>query len=117
MSEFPEHVIPQLNPIQAKQHLASGAVLLDVRTPEERNAGFVPGSTFIPLHELEARHGELDFATEIIVICRAGGRSQAAAEFLGDRGATTANLAGGMHAWVDAGEIIDSTSGAPGVVI
>lgn len=35
-----------------------GTFVLDVRTEAERKAGFIPGSTHIPLHELRHRLGE-----------------------------------------------------------
>ncbi len=54
-------------------------LLLDVRQPEEYEAGHIPGAMFIPLGELEARQGELDRGKKIIAYCRSGRRSMAAA--------------------------------------
>lgn len=54
-------------------------LLLDVRQPEEYEAGHIPGATLIPLGELEARQGELDRNKKIIAYCRSGRRSMAAA--------------------------------------
>lgn len=54
-------------------------LLLDVRQPEEYEAGHVPGAMLIPLGELEARQGELDRNKKIITYCRSGHRSLAAA--------------------------------------
>ena len=53
--------------------------LLDVRQPVEYEAGHIPGSMLIPLGELEARQAELDQSKKIIVYCRSGHRSMAAA--------------------------------------
>jgi len=74
--------------------------LLDVREPWEVARAALPGSVFIPLHEIPARLEELDADAEIIVMCQAGGRSQRAAEFLAARGfGRVANLRGGIAAW------------------
>jgi rhodanese-related sulfurtransferase len=54
-------------------------LLLDVRQPEEYEAGYIPGAMLIPLGELEARQGELDRDKKIITYCRSGHRSMAAA--------------------------------------
>jgi rhodanese-related sulfurtransferase/rubrerythrin len=58
----------------------TGAYLLvDVRQPEEYEAGHIPGAVLIPLGELEARQDELDRNKKIITYCRSGHRSMAAA--------------------------------------
>ncbi len=54
-------------------------ILLDVRQPEEYEAGHIPGATLIPLGELEARESELGRDKKIIAYCRSGHRSMAAA--------------------------------------
>jgi sulfur-carrier protein adenylyltransferase/sulfurtransferase len=54
-------------------------LLLDIRQLEEYKQGHIPGALLIPLGELEARHGELDRDEKIIVYCRSGHRSKAAA--------------------------------------
>ena len=54
-------------------------LLLDVRQPVEYEAGHIPGAMLIPLGELEARQAELDRSKKIIVYCRSGHRSMAAA--------------------------------------
>jgi rhodanese-related sulfurtransferase/rubrerythrin len=53
--------------------------LLDVRQPEEYEAGHIPGAMLIPLGELEARQTELERGKKIITYCRSGHRSMAAA--------------------------------------
>ena len=74
--------------------------LLDVREPWEIALASIPGSIDIPLHEIPARFEELRTAGEIIVMCRSGGRSQRAAEFLAAQGFSgVSNLQGGITAW------------------
>ena len=49
---------------------------------------------------LDVREKELDANSAIIVMCKSGGRSQRAAEFLASRGyRNVSNLAGGIDAW------------------
>ena len=73
--------------------------LIDVREPDEVAAGTLPGAVNIPLGELPDRLGELDKARRVVVLCRSGGRSTQAAEFLTGQGFTdVVNLEGGMLA-------------------
>lgn len=72
-------------------------VLLDVREPMEWAQGTLPESTMISLSFLPASLGQLDPNRPILVVCRAGNRSQLAAQFLQRNGfPETANLAGGL---------------------
>jgi rhodanese-related sulfurtransferase len=89
--------IDQLTPAQAADR--TEAVLLDVREADEVAAGRIAGSTHIPLGQLAARAFELDRTRPIITVCRSGGRSSQAAQFLAAQGYDVANLAGGMTAW------------------
>jgi len=62
--------------------LRRGAVVVDVRSPEEYAAGARPGSLNIPLGELETRAKELDASKPVIVCCASGARSAMAAGVL-----------------------------------
>lgn len=81
---------------------ARGGVVLDVRQPDEYEAGHVPGAVLIPLDELEARIDEVPDG-DLYVICRSGGRSRKALELLITRGRRGVNVAGGTLAWIEAG--------------
>ncbi len=74
---------------------AKNAVLLDVRTQKERDAGTIPGSLHIPLEELKARIAELPKNKQIIVFCRSGKRSYTAERLLKNAGYKAKNLSGG----------------------
>jgi rhodanese-related sulfurtransferase/rubrerythrin len=75
-------------------------LLLDVRQPEEYEAGHIPGAMLIPLGELEARQGELERYKKIITYCRSGHRSMAAAITLCGLGFKDVHhLAGGILNW------------------
>ena len=84
---------------------AGGAVrLVDVRQPEEYEAGHVPGAKLIPLADVVARAGEIPVDGPVYVICQTGSRSQRAADFFRNRGIEAYNVAGGTKAWVEAGK-------------
>ncbi|MDJ0926121.1 MAG: rhodanese-like domain-containing protein [Gammaproteobacteria bacterium] len=84
----------------------SAPVILDVRTPEEFDAGHIPGALNIPHTELEARLEELGPGKEreIVVHCKSGKRAAMASELLVANGFTTIReLDGHMDAWEAAG--------------
>ncbi|KQO03092.1 sulfurtransferase [Arthrobacter sp. Leaf234] len=95
----------------------SDARILDVREDYEWEAGHVDGAVHIPLDQLPARFGELDPDEGLHVICRAGGRSQRAAEWLEGNGYTAINVSGGMGAWADAGKPMVSETGSEPAVL
>ena len=84
-----------------------GFVLIDVRSPEEHAAGFIPGTDLnIDFREIKTRHREIGVPLDehIVVYCQSGHRSNIAAETLADLGYTHVyNVRGSMNAWVDAG--------------
>lgn len=74
--------------------------LIDVREPDEVAAGTLPGAVNIPLGDLPGRTDELDPNRRVVVLCRSGGRSTQASEFLTGAGfADVVNLEGGMLAF------------------
>jgi len=56
--------------------------LIDVRTPDEFNAGSVPNAINIPLNEVVNRLDELKELQPMLVFCAAGVRSKKAIDFL-----------------------------------
>jgi phage shock protein E len=68
--------------VSGRELVAKGATLLDVRTPEEFASGHPDGAVLIPVSELAARIGELPRDRPVVVYCRSGRRSAAAAEQL-----------------------------------
>jgi adenylyltransferase/sulfurtransferase len=74
--------------------------LLDVRTAGEWEICHIGGAVLIPLGELPARLGELDREKEVVVYCKSGARSAAAAAILAGAGfRNVAVMAGGVTAW------------------
>ena len=80
MSWFSRSATPSHS--RARQLVADGAVLLDVRSPAEFAAGHVDGALNIPVQELSGRLTELRGKPNVVVYCRSGGRSCAAASIL-----------------------------------
>ncbi|RLD01791.1 MAG: rhodanese-like domain-containing protein [Chloroflexi bacterium] len=93
---------------KAYQLYQDKVAFLDVRTPEEWNAAHVPGSTLLPLEDLEDRAGELPRDLELVVYCRTGNRSAQAAKILMEAGFTEVySMDGGLSDWIEAGYEVD----------
>lgn len=93
----------------------TGALLLDVRDPEEWRAGHAPAAHHLPAREVCA---DVLPATHLVVtVCRSGGRrSTTVAEHLRADGIHAVSLVGGMQAWVAEGLPVITDAGTPGSV-
>ncbi|HEU4335086.1 MAG TPA: rhodanese-like domain-containing protein [Candidatus Eisenbacteria bacterium] len=76
-----------------------GALLVDVRTQEEFDAGHLEGALLIPVDEIDSRASELgdDKSRAIVLYCRTGNRSGQAKRALEERGYTNVMNAGGYE--------------------
>lgn len=74
--------------------LNQGAVILDVRTPQEFAQGHVPKSRNIPLDTLSSQFSKLDRTKPILVCCASGARSGMAKSMLEKAGFTQVENAG-----------------------
>ncbi len=105
--------LDRIGPLRARQELAAGAVLVDIRPAAQRAAeGEIPGALVIERNVLEwrldpassARLPQARYDLRVIVFCSEGYTSSLAAaalQELGLRGAT--DLDGGFLAWQRAG--------------
>lgn len=94
------HALP---PEELRGWLESGRSfeLLDVRTPEERALSSIDTSVLLTAEEA-ARVEALPRETSLVFYCKAGGRSQQAAEYFAQKGFTEVhNLVGGIDAWLE----------------
>ncbi len=113
--------IPQLKALEAKQQAemdemsvqelkqlidsgTSDFVLLDVRNPNEYEIAQIPGSTLIPLSEIESGEAipkvkQLVNGHRLIAHCKMGGRSAKALGLLKEAGIEGTNVKGGIQAW------------------
>ncbi|MFW5427418.1 MAG: rhodanese-like domain-containing protein [Methylophagaceae bacterium] len=95
--------LAEISPQQAAEIVESdAAVIIDVRTQSEWDAGHIPGAIHIPLSEVKGRLDEFKAfeGKEIVMQCRSGKRSAAAGKILLAAGyEDVSNLTGGINAW------------------
>jgi rhodanese-related sulfurtransferase len=103
----------QISPTAAADEVAAGALLLDVREDNEFAAGRSADARHIPLMTLPDALDQLDRSRVIVCVCRSGGRSGRAADFLNEQGFTAKNLEGGMQAWHSDGLPMIADDGDP----
>ena len=99
-------VIREVDPAGAEEALDNGAILLDVREPDEFEQGAIPGSVHIPRGHLEAQvEGRIgERAQQIVVMCAGGVRSAFAAKTLQELGYDdVVSMDGGFNRWKDEG--------------
>ena len=91
---------PDINQGVQEYKNAAGAVLLDVRSPQEYREGHIPGSQNVPLQQLD----KVEEVTEnkdtvLYVYCRSGARSRQAVSLLQAMGYTNVRNIGGIAAY------------------
>ena len=92
--------------------------LLDVREPDEWAAGHAPQAHHMPMMEVPARIAEIPGDTDVVVVCRSGGRSgQVVSYLMGNGWDNVRNLDGGMQAWAADGREVVSENGQPARVL
>ncbi len=96
-------MITKLDHAQAKNMIDfnSELILVDVRTKEEFEEAYIDGARLIPLDELEATAESRlpDKNKPVMVYCRSGKRSKAAAEILDRLGYKHIYDMGGLIDW------------------
>jgi rhodanese-related sulfurtransferase len=90
--------------------------VVDVRFPNEWEAGHIDGAVHVPGDYVFDRVSELDLTRPVVTVCRSGSRSAEAAEELAGEGFDVQNLEGGIDAWVAQGLPIVTDDGRPGRV-
>ena len=91
---------PDINQGVKEYRATDGAVLLDVRTPDEYRQGHIPGSKNVPLQSISKVAGMIDNkSTSIFVHCLSGARSRQAAAILNQMGYTNVKNIGGISAY------------------
>lgn len=110
MEEWNNEALPIASMGQMDVHEVSAALppkdlqILDVRTPGERQDGYIPGSTYIFLPELEKKASRLDKHQPVAVYCDSGYRASLAASLLMRMGFEDVhNVPGSWKAWKMAG--------------
>jgi NADPH-dependent 2,4-dienoyl-CoA reductase/sulfur reductase-like enzyme/rhodanese-related sulfurtransferase len=90
--------------------ISESDILLDIRSKEEFDKGFIPNAINIPIDELRDRMSELDINKNIFVYCLGGVRGYLAQQILKQNGyKKVLNLSGGYQLWDICNKEIDQT--------
>ncbi len=92
----------ELTPQQVSTRLGA-AQIVDVRETEELVDGMIPGARHIPLGLIPGNHATLESTRPVILVCRSGRRSAAAADDLTEAGFDAHTMTGGMLEWAAEG--------------
>ncbi len=104
--------LPVIDAARARQLIAEGAVLVDVREADERAREHIPGTQHAPLSTL--RSVQAPGAKAVIFHCRSGARTGANAARLGEAaGCDVYLLEGGLEAWKRAGLPVSADRSQP----
>lgn len=95
--------IQEINVDELAELLDSGIRLIDVREPAEYAEARVPGGILVPLGTVPDQVDAFRGDGPAYVVCRSGGRSMQACEFLAAQGIDAVNVAGGTLAWIASG--------------
>ena len=99
-------------PQQVAEFLQEGDIqLIDIRQPEERDAGRIAGDRFIELAQLAAQVETIERERPVVFYCRTGSRSAMATEAFRGAGFDAHNMAGGLLEWRAAGLPLDPPGG------
>ena len=91
---------PDINQGVKEYNATDGAVLLDVRTPDEYRQGHIPESKNVPLQSIDKVTVMINNkATPIFVHCLSGARSRQAAAVLQQMGYSNVKNIGGISAY------------------
>src|SRR6185369_5499378 len=98
-------VIKTLSPEQAQELITRGDCdVVDVREPREWSRGHLPGARLVPFDRLRQSPKAALPRDNVIFVCAAGVRSQAAAQVAEESGFSNVyNLSGGTRNWVNSG--------------
>jgi len=102
--------LPTITPAEARRLIATGARLVDIRSPDEHARARIPGAENRPVDTL----GRIGSAPAVIYHCRSGMRTGANAALLAAASDCPAYLLeGGLDAWRAAGLPVTDNSKAP----
>ena len=91
---------PDINKGIMEYRDAKGAILLDVRTPQEYREGHIPGSKNVPLQTIDKISSVADNENiPLYVYCYSGSRSRQAVAMLQHMGYTNVRNIGGIAAY------------------
>ena len=104
--------IEEVDPAAVREQVGNGAVIVDVREPEEWSAGHIPGAVHVPKSYLESRiEGAVpDHEKHVVLYCASGNRSVwAARTLIDDLGYEhVESMTGGFTLWKDRGYEVET---------
>ena len=104
--------IDEVDPAAVREQVGNGAVIVDVREPEEWSAGHIPGALLVPKSYLESRiEGAVpDREKHVVLYCASGNRSAwAARTLIEDLGYEhVESMTGGFTLWKDRGYEVET---------
>ncbi|MGB8875837.1 MAG: molybdopterin-synthase adenylyltransferase MoeB [Solirubrobacteraceae bacterium] len=104
--------IDEVDPAAVREQVGNGAVIVDVREPEEWGAGHIPGALHVPKSYLESRfEGAVpDRDEHVVLYCASGNRSAwAARTLIEDLGYEhVESMTGGFTLWKDRGYEVET---------
>lgn len=94
--------------------MAEGAPpqVIDVREPHEREAGHIEGTRHIPLAQLSEQADSVDRERPVVFYCRAGSRSEMAAQAFRASGFQAYTMSGGLLRWAGEGRPLAPAGGS-----
>lgn len=96
--------LKSLAPEAARQHIAQGALLVDIRSADEHAREHIVQALNLPIEQLAKGHDALNNASAVIFHCRSGNRTQLSAKTLqACTQCETYVMEGGLDAWKKAG--------------
>ena len=105
--------VSDYTPHQVFELMQDGAdiQLIDVRQPEEHEAGRIGGDRLVELSHLAMALDTIDRDRRVVFYCRSGSRSAMATEAFRGAGFDAHNMAGGLLEWASAGLPLDPADG------
>lgn len=93
--------VPGIGVNEVFELVRGGAPLVDVREPHEYEEVRAISARLVPLQRVPDELATFPTAGPVYVICRSGGRSHQACEWLRMQGVDAVNVLGGTLAWVE----------------
>jgi rhodanese-related sulfurtransferase len=104
--------IDDYTPLQVSEFMERGQIqLIDVRQPDEHEAGRIAGDRLVELAQLAAEVDSIDRDRPVVFYCRTGSRSAMATEAFRGAGFDAHNMLGGLVEWEAAGLPLEPAGG------
>lgn len=95
-------IVPTIEAREIPNLLDDNAQIIDVRTTEEFESFHLPNSVHIPLRELRANMGKINFSLPVYLVCQSGMRSETALKQLREEHPESAlfSILGGLNQYL-----------------